>query len=127
MATAAASKVVPSFNADVFVAAQKRNLDAFTSAAQIVADGLRVLAKRQAEIAEASVREFVTTGEAFFKAPTTPAQPADMVAKLKTAYEKNVANAQELAGIVAKAQTDAANVLSTAALANLDDLKKIAA
>jgi phasin family protein len=128
MATAKPAMKFPMmFDAETVAAAQKRNVDALTSAAQIMADGMRAYVKRQTEIVEASFKDMMAESEAMLKAKPEAAKPAEALAKVKTFYEKAVANAQELGGIVVKAQTEAVNVLSNAAVANLEDMKKLAA
>lgn len=128
MATAKPAMKFPMmFDAETVAAAQKRNVDALTSAAQIMADGMRAYVKRQSEIVEASFKDMMAESEAMLKAKPEAAKPAEALAKVKTYYEKAVAHAQELGGIVVKAQTEAVNVLSNAAVANLEDMKKLAA
>jgi hypothetical protein len=117
----------PKFDAELFAAAQKRNVDAFTGASQIFADGMRAFAQRQSEIAQASMKQFMADSQAFLTSKPTEVKPADVAGKVKAAYEAAIANAQELGNIVVKAQTDALNVLNTAAVANFDDMKKVAA
>jgi hypothetical protein len=117
----------PKFDADLFAAAQKRNMDAFTGASQIFADGMRTFAQRQSEIAQASMKQFMADSQAFLTTKPTEVKPADVAGKVKSAYEAAVANAQELGNIVVKAQTDALNVLNGAAVQNFDDMKKVAA
>lgn len=128
MATAKPAMKFPMiFDAETVAAAQKRNVDALTNAAQIMADGLRAYVKRQTEIVEASFKDMMAESEAMLKVKPEAGKPAEALAKVKTFYEKAVANAQELGGIVVKAQTEAVNVLSNAAVANLEDMKKLAA
>ncbi|WP_027135232.1 phasin family protein [Geminicoccus roseus] len=117
----------PKFDADLFAAAQKRNVEAFTGATQIFADGMRTLAQRQSEIAQASMKQFMADSQAFLTTKPTEVKPADVAGKVKTAYESAIANVQELGNIVVKAQTDALNVLNNAAVANFDDMKKVGA
>ena len=117
----------PKFDADLFAAAQKRNMDAFTGASQIFADGLRTLAQRQAEITQASMKQFMADSQAFLTTKPTEVKPGDVAAKVKSTYETAVANVQELGNIVVKAHTDALNVLNNAAIATFDDMKKVSA
>ena len=117
----------PKFDADLFVALQKRNVEALTGATQIFADGMRTLAQRQAEIAQASLKQFMADSQAFLVSKPTEVKPGDVAAKVKTAYETALANAQELGNIVVKAQTEAMSVLNNAAMASFDDVKKISA
>jgi hypothetical protein len=113
----------PIYDADRLTAAQQRNLDAFASASQIVVDGVKAMAQRQSEMMQASVDQFVAAGQG-----TKPLefQPGDQIAKAKSLYEAAVNNAKELAEIAMKAQSEAVDVLTKCAMANIDDLKSLA-
>ena len=115
------------FDPELFAAAQKRNVDAFTGASQIFADGMRAFVERQTEITQASMKQFMADSQTFMTSKPTEMKPGDVTGKVKNAYEAAIANAQELGNIVVKAQTDAMNVLNNAAVANFDDMKKISA
>jgi hypothetical protein len=128
MATAKPAMKFPMmFDAEVFSVAQKRNVEALTTAAQIMADGARAFAKRQSEIVEQSFKEMMAESEAMLKVKPDAMKAGDTFGKAKVMFEKAVANAQELGNIVVKAQSEAVNVLSNAAVANLEDMKKVAA
>ena len=114
----------PMFDADRLTAAQQRNLDAFASASQIVVDGVKAIAQRQSEMMQASVDQFVA-GQARSTRPLE-FQPGDQIAKAKSMYEAAVNNARELAEIAMKAQSEAVDVLTKCAMANIDDLKSLA-
>jgi phasin family protein len=116
----------PMFDADRLMAAQQRNLDAFASASQIVVDGVKALAQRQNEMMQASVDQFVAAGQGVFTGKPTDFQPGDQIAKAKSAYEIAIGNAKELAEIAMKAQSEAVDVLTKCALANIDDFKSLA-
>ena len=57
---------------------------------------------------------------------TSVACPADQIATAKSMYEVAVNNARELAEIAMKAQSEAVDVLTKCAMANIDDLKSLA-
>ena len=118
----AKSKPLPfvPFDAETFIAAQQRNLDALASASQIVVDGVKAMAQRQSEMMQASVDQFVAAGQG---AKPMEFQPGDQIAKAKSLYEAAVNNAKELAEIAMRAQGDAVAVLSKCVMANIDDLK----
>jgi hypothetical protein len=103
--TTAATKPVPflMFDADQLIAAQQRNVDAVTSASQIVVDGAKAWSGKPGEF-----------------------KPADQIAKAKTAYEAAVAHTRELTEIAVKAQSEAFGVLAKAMMANLDEMKSLA-
>jgi len=114
------------FDADQFVAVQQRNVDAVTSAGQIVVDGVRALALRHGEMMQNGVDEFLSASHQVWGAKPGEHQPADQVAKAKTAYETAVNNARELTEIAVKAQNEAFGVLTRCWMANLDDMKSLA-
>ncbi|HYZ27126.1 MAG TPA: phasin family protein [Geminicoccaceae bacterium] len=116
----------PMLDADRLSAAQQRNLDAFASASQIVVDGVKAIAQRQSEMMQASVDQFVAAGPGMFTGKATDFQPADQIARAKSAYETAVSNAKELTEIAMKAQGEAVDVLTKCALANIDDFKSLA-
>jgi phasin family protein len=108
------------------MAAQQRNLDAFASASQIVVDGVKALAQRHSEMVQASVDQFVSAGQGAFNGKAADLQPGEQIAKARSAYETAIANAKELAEIAMKAQSEAVDVLTKCALANIDDFKSLA-
>ena len=114
------------FDADRLVAVQQRNLDAFASASQIVVDGVKALAQRQNEMMQASVDQFVASGQNAFTGKPTDFQPGDQIAKARSAYEAAISNAKELTEIAIKAQSEAVDVLTKCALANIDEFKSLA-
>jgi len=114
------------FDADRLVAVQQRNLDAFASASQIVVDGVKALAQRQNEMMQASVDQFVASGQSAFTGKPMDFQPGDQVAKARSAYEAAISNAKELTEIAIKAQSEAVDVLTKCALANIDEFKSLA-
>jgi phasin family protein len=116
----------PMFDADRMMAAQQRNLDAFASASQIVVDGVKALAQRHSEMLQASVDDFVAAGQGAFAGKPADFQPGDQITKAKSAYEMAISNAKELAEIAIKAQSEAVDVLTKCALANIDDFKSLA-
>jgi phasin family protein len=111
------------FDADRMMTAQQRNLDAFASASQIVVDGVKALAQRHSEMLQASVDQFVAAGQGALAGKPTDFQPGDQIAKARSAYETAVGNTKELTEIAMKAQTEAVDVLTKCALANIDDFK----
>lgn len=113
----------PMFDADRLTVAQQRNLDAFASASQIVVDGVKAMAQRQSEMMRASVDQFVAANQGD---KPMEFQPGDQIAKAKSMYEVAVNNTKELAEIAMKAQSEAVDVLTKCAMANIDDLKSLA-
>ncbi|HET6520287.1 MAG TPA: phasin family protein [Geminicoccaceae bacterium] len=110
---------------DMF-AMSKRNLDAWTQAGQIYADGAQALMKRQNEIFTGYVNEYVATvQEMLHGEPMDEKQYNKRLTQAKAAYETGLANAQELYGIAVKANNEALDVLSKAFMAQLDQATSV--
>ncbi len=111
---------------EALVAAQRRNVEAMSSASQILADGARTFGQRQSEIFQSRMNDLAKQSEALLK--TTPAE-VDVSANvdlMKAAYAQVVSDARELVDIVAKAQADAMHVMTRCVITNLDEMKKLA-
>ncbi len=121
--TSAKTSPFQTVDADKFLAAQQRNIDAFASASQIVVDGAKALAQRQSEIVQSSVDQWMAASQTAFTMKPGEFAPTDHMSKAKAAYESAMANSKEIADIAMKAQSDASAVLTKAFMANIDDMK----
>jgi len=110
---------------DAVMAAHRRNVEAMTSAGQILADGVRSFAQRQTEIVQTRFSEFNSKAETYLKPEkATEVDLKGRVDDVKSVYEQAVSDTRELMEIVTKAQADALHVMNQCVLANLEDMKK---
>ena len=121
--TTAKTSPFQTVDADKVLAAQQRNIDAFANASQIVVDGAKAVAQRQSEIVQSSVDQWMAASQNAFSMKPGEFAPAEQMDKMKSAYEKAMANGKEIADIAMKAQSDAAAVLTKCFMANVDDVK----
>ena len=116
----------PGLDIESVVAAQRKNIEAFTQANQLAVEGAQAVARRQVEIA----RQAVDEASALLRELTTPTVPEERVAKhaelAKQAFEKGVANARELAELITKANTEAFNVINKRVTESLDEVRDFA-
>lgn len=109
------------FDPDKLLAAQRRNFEALTSAGQIVADGMRTCAERQAAMVEEAMRslwgEMQTSGR-----PAQTANPAEQLERMRGAFERVLAQVQELSQLLLRVQSEAMQVLNSCAAANMEAL-----
>lgn len=117
---------LPGFDVEALMATQRKNIEALTQANQLAVEGVQAVARRQAEIA----RQAIDEASALLREFTQPAAPEDRLAKhaelTKQAFEKGVANARELSELVAKANTEAFNVLNRRVTEGLDEIREYA-
>lgn len=122
--TKAAGKFkMPGFDVDGLMAAQKKNLDALTAANKKAVEGAQTLAKRQAELLQASLDAATKAADEVTKS----ASPQDAAAKqtdlYKAAVETGLTNMRELAELVTKANADVAETINARFAESLDELK----
>jgi len=113
----------PGFDVESLVAAQRKNLEAFTQANQLAVEGVQAIARRQVELARQAMDEVSVA----LRAWTQPAAPEEQVAKnvemAKHAFEKGVANARELTELVTKANAEAFNVIQKRVAESLEEIR----
>lgn len=126
MATKTTQKPAFFFDADQLIAVQQRNVDAMTSASQVMVEGYKAFALRQSEMVQSSLGGLVTDGQKMIDGKTGEFKPGDQISRVKSSYETALANAKELTEIAVKAQNEAFGILTKAAMANFDDLKSLA-
>ncbi|CAK0753927.1 Phasin [Azospirillaceae bacterium] len=114
---------LPGVDVDAIMSSQRRNIEAVTAANQLAIEGMQAVVRRQAEILRQTMEE---TG-AMLTEMMTAGAPEEKVAKqaelVKSAFEKALANMKELAEMVAKSNTEAANVISRRVSESLEELK----
>jgi phasin family protein len=113
---------VPGFDVQAIVESQRKNLEAFTQANQLAAEGVQAVARRQVEI----VQQAFADVSGLFREWTQPGAPQERLAKnaevAKAAFEKSLANARELAELATKANTEAFNVISSRFTESLEEV-----
>jgi phasin family protein len=102
---------MPDFQA--FAEAQKRNLDALTTANKLAMEGAQAVAKRNMEIVQQAMGEMTQAVQSLASADGSPQDKATKQAEMmKSAYERAVANMQEIAELIQKSNGEAVGVLN---------------
>lgn len=117
---------LPGVDTEAMMAAQRRNIEAMTSATQILSDGVKTFAQRQAEIVQTRMDEFAIAGEKVFKQDVKNVDAVAVIDEVKASYEKALSDMEELGSIMTQAQSDVMNVMKGCVMANFDDMKKLA-
>ncbi|MFV3128766.1 phasin family protein [Niveispirillum sp. KHB5.9] len=116
---------LPSADFEGVVTAQRRNVEAIVAANQLAVEGYQAVARRQAEI----IRQSLEETSSIVTELLTPGTPEDKVAKqaalVKNSFEKASANLKELSELVAKSNTEAAEVLSKRVKESIEELQGI--
>lgn len=114
---------LPGMDVEAMLAAQRRNVEALTAANQLAVEGVQAVLRRQGEILRQSLEEASSMMSELMAAGT----PEDKVAKqaelVKGAFEKAIANMKEMAEMVAKSNSEAAEVLSNRVKESIEEVK----
>ena len=114
---------VPGVDFEPMIAAQRKNIEALTEANQLVIAGVQAVMKRQAEILQASMEEARTVASEIMVPGSPEAKVAKQAEVVQTAFQAALANMKELADLVTKSNSDAANVISKRVTEGLDEIK----
>lgn len=114
---------VPGVDVDAIMASQRKNLEAVTAANQLAVEGLQAVMRRQAEIMRQSVEEAGGIVNDLIAVGTPEEKAAKQAELVKATFEKTLANIRELSEMVAKSNSEAADVLSKRVSESLDELK----
>ncbi|NBX74782.1 MAG: phasin family protein [Alphaproteobacteria bacterium] len=113
---------MPGLDVDQLMAAQRRNIEALSAANQLAFEGFQQVARRQSELVRQTIQE---TSAMLNNAGTT--NPEDTMTKgaelTRTAMEKSLANMRELSEMMAKANYEAVEVLTTRMNEGLEELR----
>ena len=117
---------LPGLDMDGLMATQRKNIEAVQAANKLAMEGLQAIAQRQTEILRQTMEEMSKMMSEMMSAGT----PEDRVAKqadlMKTAFERALSNMREMAEMIAKSNTEAAEVISTRVSENLEEIKSMA-
>ncbi len=114
---------VPGVDVEALVSSQRKNIDALTQANKLAYDGLQAVVKRQVEILRQTIDEVAQVTRDL----TEPGSPQDKVAKqtelAKESFERSLSNLRELSEMVAKANSEAFDLLNKRFTQNLDEIR----
>lgn len=115
---------MPDFQA--FAEAQKRNLEALTTANKLALEGAQAVAKRNMEIVQQAMGEMTQAVQSLATADGSPQDKATKQAEMmKGAYERAVANMQEIAELIQKSNGEAVGVLNRRFGEALEEVKSL--
>jgi phasin family protein len=114
---------IPGFDMQGLMATQRRNIEAVTTANQLAIEGVQAVMRRQSEILRQMVEESSTVLRDMMATGAPEQKIAQQTEVVKTAFEKALGNLRELTEMVAKSNTEAADVLTKRVGESLTELK----
>lgn len=116
---------IPNVDVDAVVAAQKKNIEALTSANQLAVEGMQAIARRQSEILRQTVEELQRNTQALMENGAPEAKVTKTTELTKTAFEKAIANMKELSEMVTKSNAEAFDVINKRVAESLDEIRDL--
>lgn len=108
---------------EALAAAQRRNIEALSTANRVALEGAQAVARRHMEILQSSVAEMTEAMKAFSSAEAPQEKAAKQAELAKSTYEKAVANLQEIADLIQKSNSEALSVLNRRFAEAMDEVK----
>jgi phasin family protein len=113
----------PAFDVAALVDAQKKNLEAWTTANKVAFEGAQVLAQRQAEMVRQAFQDFSGVTGAFVGEGTAEEKLIRQADFAKGSYEQALANFGELSELAQKSGAQAMAVINKRIVENFDEVK----
>ena len=116
---------IPSFNVEALMAAQRRNLEVMTAVNQAAFESWQSLIRRQAEMARQTFEEATNTISAVISSETPEEKLMRQAEASKSAVDKCLANARDIAETVAKCNYQAMETVSNRLNEGLEEFRSI--
>jgi phasin family protein len=111
---------------EAFIAASRRNLETLTAANRVAMEGAQAVARRNMEIMQQNLAELTESIKALAQADGPQAKAAKQAELLKQAYERAVANMQELRDLITQSNAEALAVLNKRFAEAMDEVRALA-
>lgn len=118
---------LPGVDVESAFAAQQKNIQALTAANQLAFEGFQAVARRQSEILRQTIEQTTSIVSELLAAGSPEEKVAKQADLVKAAFEKALANTRELAELVTKSNTEAADVINKRVSESLEELKSVVA
>jgi phasin family protein len=116
---------LPNTDLEGVVAVQRRNVEAVVAANQLAFEGYQAIARRQGEIVRQSLEETASIVSELMSAGTPEEKVTRQAEMVKAIFEKTNANLKELSDLLAKSNTEAADVLAKRVSDGIDEMQTL--
>jgi phasin family protein len=111
-------------NMEPLMAAQRRNIEAFTAVNQAAYESMQSLARRQMDMVRQGMEEMTSMMSSMMSSPASPEEKVLRQAEAsKAAVEKCIANARDVAETFSKCNTQAMEVVANRLSEGLEELR----
>lgn len=116
----------PAFDFNSLFEVQRRNIEAFTAANQVVAEGAQAIARRQAEVLRTNVDQLMNASKDLTAGGAPELNVEKQATMSKDLFEKSLSNAREVSEMISKSSFEAFDLLNKRAAESFDELGAVA-
>ncbi|MBN66913.1 MAG: phasin [Rickettsiales bacterium] len=117
---------VPTFDYNQFASVQQRNMEAFSAANQLVAEGVQTASRRQAELARANMEELLKTTKEMMTGASPEVNTKKQTELAKSLFDSSLSNMREMSEMFAKSGFEAFDIINKRTSESIDEFQKTA-
>ena len=111
---------------EVFLTANRKNLETLSAANRVALEGAQAVARRHMEIVQSSMTELTQAMQAMAGTDTPQAKAAKQAELLKQAYQHAVAHMKELGDLIQQSNAEALSLINQRFIEAMDEVKALA-
>lgn len=117
----------PAFDTTAFTAAQRRNMEVFSAANQVISESVQAISRRQTEALRSNVENVLKASKEIWASKSPETNTAKQAELAKSIYESAVTNAREISEMASKSSFEAFDLISKRAAESISEISKKAA
>ena len=111
---------------EVFLIANRKNLETLTAANRVALEGAQAVARRHMEIVQSNMTDLTEAMQALATEATPQARAARQADLLKQAYQRAVAQLKELGDLIQQSNAEAVALINQRFVEAMDEVKALA-
>lgn len=111
---------------EVFLSANRKNLETLTAANRVALEGAQAVARRHMEIVQSNMAELTEAMKALAATDKPQAKAAKQAELLKQAYQRGVAQMKELSDLIQQSNAEALSLINQRFAEAMDEVKALA-
>lgn len=116
---------LPGVDVESLMSSQRKNIEAVTQANKLAYDGLQAVIKRQTEILRQTLEEVTQAAKEMAEPGTAQDKAAKQTEMAKEVFERSLSNMRELSEMIAKANTEAFDLLNKRVSQSMDEVREL--
>ena len=111
---------------EIFLAANRKNIETFSAANRVALEGAQAVARRHMEMVQSSMVELTDAMKALAATDAPQAKAAKQAELLKQAYQRAVTHMKELSDLIQQSNTEALSLINKRFAEAMDEVKALA-